>query len=151
MTERVLRAVLPMPPSGNSIQKLTTRRLRGKVVPMMHFSEEAKRYRERVKAHMLAEHVTDVSVLDTTLAYELKLVLYLEALNKGWPGKAKTRFKDLDTSNRVLLLENCIKQATGMDDYHHFRLVVEKKQVWEGQEESVEVTLTPLPEGWWDQ
>lgn len=142
----MLRAKLPLPPSGNRIWKVV-----GRPFPKLHMSDEAKRYRERVKAHLLSEHVVEITALDLEAAYKLRLTFYLQALNKGWPKAAKTRFKDLDTSNRIILLENCIKEATGVNDNHNFWLDVRKKQVWPGQDEGVELVMEPLPDGWWDE
>lgn len=151
MSDAVLRATVPIPPSNNRIWKPSVQKVHGRFVPIMHLTTEAKRYKEVVKAQLLEDCRDEIMVMDTEAAYELALTLYTAVLNASWgkDPRTKTRFKDLDNSNRIILLENAVKMATGVNDNHHFRLVVEKRQVWDNQEEGVLIELTPLPEGWW--
>jgi len=49
-------------------------------------------------------------------------------LNKGWPDKAKTRYKEKDASNRVKVLEDCLATAFGFDDSQFFLQLVAKRE-----------------------
>ncbi len=49
-------------------------------------------------------------------------------LSKGWPKKAKNRYKTLDATNRIKLLEDAIKDGLGLDDSCTLRFIIEKKE-----------------------
>ncbi len=56
---------------------------------------------------------------DVPYGYIMQL-LSPNLLNKGWPDKAKDRYKTLDANNRVKLLEDTMAIAFGIDDKHFF-------------------------------
>jgi len=94
--------------------------------------------------------------LQQDVPYQLELIFYFEAVeNEGWyekwsrgekagKRKALTRFKKMDLSNRIKLLEDVVAKAIGLDDSHTFRLVIEKKH--DPKNPRVEVSLTRLPD-----
>ena len=62
-------------------------------------------------------------------AYQLVLTFYLpDMLNAtyGQPGGAKTRFKRIDVSGLVKIVEDLIVEMTGIDDSNNVRLYLEK-------------------------
>lgn len=137
-------AELPIPPSSNSIY-----RRRGHN-PGMYLSQEAKKYRVECSKILMSGHLTEIQRLDNDKVYRLELIFYLKAvLNAGWPQKAKSRYKRIDLSNRIKLLEDVVKDATGIDDCQHFELLVSKRQADSPEEQRVEVRLMPLKEGSW--
>jgi hypothetical protein len=57
--------------------------------------------------------------------YELKLAIFLDTIeNKD--SKVGERYKQIDLSNRVKLIEDTVAEATGIDDRHNFRMTLEK-------------------------
>jgi Holliday junction resolvase RusA-like endonuclease len=141
---RGFAVVLPIPPSSNTIY-----RRRGHN-PGMYLSQEAKKYKVECSKILISEHLTEIQDLDGDRVYRLELVFYLKAvLNAGWPQKARSRYKRIDLSNRIKLLEDVIKDATSVDDCQHFELLVSKRQADPPEDERVEVRLEPLKEGSW--
>ena len=66
---------------------------------------------------------------------ELQIDLYFKALeNKGWPKTCKSRYKRIDVSNRVKLLEDAIFEAFGLDDKLVFSLKVTKLPTKNGED-----------------
>jgi Holliday junction resolvase RusA-like endonuclease len=61
-----------------------------------------------------------------------------DILNKGWfqtPKKAATRYKKMDTGNRLKLIHDCLAEAIGVDDSHFFALGAMKAVAQEFQVE----------------
>ena len=76
--------------------------------------------------------------------YQLTLALFLEAVeNKA--SKTGERYKQIDLSNRVKLIEDTVAEATGIDDRHNFRIILEKH--CDPENPGVFISLTELPEG----
>ncbi len=59
---------------------------------------------------------------------------FKEVENKGWPKKAKFRYKKVDISNRIKLLEDAIADAIGIGDENFFKLVLTKHKSENRQE-----------------
>ena len=60
--------------------------------------------------------------------YKLHLDFFMPALyNKGWPDKAKTRFKRRDVTNLVKVFEDVICEVYGIDDCQFTQVVLRKK------------------------
>lgn len=49
-------------------------------------------------------------------------------LSQGWPKKAKNRYKTLDATNRIKLIEDAVKDGIGLDDSCTLRFIIEKKE-----------------------
>jgi len=66
----------------------------------------------------------------------LTVDLYFSAVeNKGWStGKAKTRYKRIDVSNRAKLLEDALFSGVGIDDSLIFELIMRKHAITDGKE-----------------
>ena len=154
-----LRLTIPMPPSTNRLYQ----RIRG---GQLALTEEAKRFREQVKS-IVVGRIGDVGRLpvDPETVYRVTVDLYLDSLeNPGWfeiydkdtfitrgpkkgqlvgrqgERKAKTRYKVVDTDNRVKFLQDCVCKSVGIpNDCQVF-------QVWPSKYEDpdnprVEVTI----------
>jgi len=138
-----LRTELPIPPSSNAIYRRRGNR------PGLYLTPEASRYRRLATKQLLENHAVDVQKLDAHVAYRLVLVFHLQALNKGWPKTAKSRYKRVDLSNRIKLLEDVIKDVTGIDDSQTFEITVVKKHLEQGSDPRVQVLFEVLEEGEW--
>jgi Holliday junction resolvase RusA-like endonuclease len=81
--------------------------------------------------------------LKTDVAYGMRLRLHMSNLrNAGYPKNAKNRYKTVDVSNRIKLLEDAIAEAGGFDDSQIFSLTVEKV---ESDREYCEVYIWEIP------
>lgn len=116
---------LPIPPSTN---RLYVRRRGGGLA----LTDEAKQYRELVKRE-LGSCLVEVSALPVgpDFVYELVIELQWPTLeNKGWRADGSgtaTRYRAIDTDNRVKFLKDCLAKAMGLDnDCQFFRDRVQK-------------------------
>lgn len=90
-------------------------------------SEEGKSFKQAAAAHFLSKHRAQLLLMSKDAKYSVTIKLYFPDLeNKTWPKTAKTRYKRLDASNHVKVLEDVIAAVTGVDDSNTFRLTVEK-------------------------
>lgn len=88
----------------------------------------AREYAERFSQHMVRNHLHQINEMDPTQIYEVSLDFYFESVVNSTfrnpsvkPSKrAKDRYKRFDISNRIKLLEDCVRDALGIDDSHTF-------------------------------
>jgi Holliday junction resolvase RusA-like endonuclease len=121
---RVLKVVYPeLPPTSNKIY------FNGTIL-----RREAREWAERF-AHFFAKnylHIT--SDMDAGALYAVHLHFYFKTvINESYNNasfapsrRAKTRYKKFDLTNRVKLLEDCIRDAIGIDDSQTFVASQEK-------------------------
>jgi len=68
-----------------------------------------------------------ISLQKEEVPLKLEIRLYFKGvLNKGYPKKAKMRYKRIDLSNRLKLLEDALFESLGTDDSHVFELSMSK-------------------------
>ena len=115
-----INLTLPLPPSVNKAY-VTTRS--GRRI----LSAAGKEYK-RVVASKVAEHCASrPETVFSEVPLSLSIDLHLATENKGWSkGTAKTRYKRIDASNRVKLLEDAFFEVLGVDDSLVFYLCVRK-------------------------
>lgn len=88
-----------------------------------------KRYKSETTATLVRDYPTDLKFFESNKGYGILIVLFMPTvLNKGWPETAKTRYKKLDASNRVKLLEDALIDATGIDDSQFLLPMIAKLQ-----------------------
>lgn len=107
-----------------------------------------KKYIRETKTHLVQNFPYALNTIRPDRAYLVYFRIYFESItNKLWPKEAKTRYKTIDASNRIKLLEDALKEACGIDDAQHLMVVIEKKEgpplteifIWNLEEEA-----TPL-------
>ena len=118
-----LRVTLPVPPSDNHIYANVGR--------ARFLTSTAKKYKKTVAEEVAKLSVTcdpDACFIEH-VPYEIILHLYLEKVeNGGWPqGKAKSRYKRIDTTNRQKLVIDGVMEGIGVDDCHIFYAALYKK------------------------
>ena len=112
---------LPIPPTTNSAY-VSIKGGRRKL------STVGKVFKQQVKDSVA--RLFDLPGLDglTNKPLELEITLYMPVINKGWStGKAKFRYKRVDVSNRVKLLEDALCEALSIDDAQIVGLTIEKR------------------------
>ena len=115
----------------------------------MFLSPEAIRYKRLTTKLLLEKCTGGLLGLSAEAVYSLTLVFHIQATNKGYPNTAEKRFKKVDLSNRIKLLEDVLKEVTQIDDSQTFMITVVKNQVEEGQEPYVELFYEPMDEVDW--
>lgn len=125
---------LPLPPSVNKLY-FTARGAR-------HLSAAGKVFKHQIKVailNKLVHHPEFMEGLDDC-PLSLGINVYFKTLeNKGWSqGKTPDRYKKIDVSNRIKVLEDAISEALHVDDKMFFSLEVTKFQ---REEEGVDVFI----------
>jgi Holliday junction resolvase RusA-like endonuclease len=120
---------LDLPPSSNNIYY--------NIKGGRALTSEARSWKRRA-VHSMVEQGN--LCLDTSFEpdskYGIELYFFFKAVeNEGWykrdkngNRKAKSRWKKIDLSNRIKLLEDALKDATGVDDSAIFEMIIYKKQ-----------------------
>ncbi len=113
-------AVPGLPPSSNNAY--ITLRNGTRVL-----SPEGRKYKRETPA-FFAQHFREEMLffrknVPLTLAVRFS---FLGLTNKTWPEKAESRYKHFDTSNRLKLLEDALKDAAGIDDSQHMTVALQK-------------------------
>jgi hypothetical protein len=76
--------------------------------------------------------------------YVVFVRLHVEGMcSRGWPKKAKGRYKKLDITNRLKVLEDIISDVTDVDDSHNLVVVAQKV---DAPEDSTEVWVWNMEE-----
>jgi Holliday junction resolvase RusA-like endonuclease len=114
----ILHIVYPeIPPTSNKLYFQGTR-----------LTTVAREYAERFSHFMATNHLHEVGSLNPHGVYELSLHFYFESvINETWnnptikPSKrAKSRYKRMDLSNRIKLIEDCVRDFIAIDDSQTF-------------------------------
>lgn len=85
-----------------------------------------KSYKTLTANHIVRFHPADIRGIKKDYAYGLGVTLHMGIFNSGWPDKAKTRYKKLDVSNRIKLLEDALVNALGIDDCQFTVIIAQK-------------------------
>ena len=123
MNEELTAWIPFLPPSSNQIYVPVW--IRGK--PMgKRLSKKAQVFKRQTM--QVLQDVGHAALLQFNdhVPYELRIIVFFEIIkNKGWP-KTDYKYKRIDITNRVKLIEDAVSDAVGIDDRHNFRVVVEK-------------------------
>lgn len=109
-------------------------------------STAGRRYKKETTTFIARTYPRELATMRMNEPYCVYFRLFFEQdgiLNKTWPKEAKSRYKTVDVSNRVKLLEDALKDACGLDDSQNFIIIVEKREgnpateirLWNMQEE----------------
>jgi Holliday junction resolvase RusA-like endonuclease len=115
-----------LPPSSNHIYVRTRFGLR--------LTKIATKYAEDFSYHVVRMHLPEINEMNKSGVFALHLKFFFPSLlNDGAfkedPKKrSKTLYKKIDISNRVKLLEDCIRDALSIDDSQTFAASQEKYQ-----------------------
>lgn len=129
----MIRWTLPMlPPSTNHAYITVMKKQGRKSIPMRVLSPAGRRFKKEATAFILKAYGMDLAHLKENVTYGLAIELTFEELtNKTWSpdGKgAKNRYKKVDASNRIKLIEDVLVDVSGIDDSQFMTLVVKKQE-----------------------
>lgn len=106
-----------------------------KYVPVRTLTAEGKAYKTLVRTHIAKAWGSHKIPGNRPLSLVVKLS-FPNIENKGWPDKAEQRYKKLDVSNRIKLLEDALSDAIAVDDRQFFSVFFyklkgeEKTHIW---------------------
>jgi Holliday junction resolvase RusA-like endonuclease len=122
-----------MPPSVNRLYTVA----RGRKI----LSQEGRAYIARTKL-ALAEQLCDYRGFGRDEPLLMTYDFFFESIyNKGFPEKAKTKYKKIDVSNRLKVLEDVVCELLAIDDSQVIQLKVHK---WQGKPQRVSVSVSPM-------
>lgn len=102
-------------------------------------SKAGKGYKTETSANIIRNHQSSIRDIKKNWPYGLAIKLTLEHLyNDTWPEKAANRYKKVDVSNRIKLLEDALVDSLGIDDSQMI-MVLAYKQV--GTPESTKIVV----------
>jgi len=107
-------------------------------------SAAGKKFKTETKVTVARTHTTQLRDFhpDTPLVI-LARFFFATLVNEGWPKKAKTRYKKLDVTNRIKLLEDCLAEVLGVDDSCTLTFIPDKCQ---GTPERTEIYIWSIEE-----
>lgn len=125
---RIHIVYLELPPTSNKLYFRGTR-----------LTNVARAYAEKFSYHVVREHLPQISLMNKKGVYALHLRFYMSNLvNQSYfstkKNRAETLYKRVDLSNRIKLLEDCVRDALSIDDSQTFAASQEKHYVPDGQE-----------------
>lgn len=93
-------------------------------------TKKGKKYKLETTTYLTRSYPAELQFFRPDVPYAL-FVHFVFAdettlLNKGYPEKAKTRYKKLDVGNRLKLFEDALADATGCDDSQHWIVALSK-------------------------
>lgn len=112
-----LKAVLPLPPTDNKIYE--NMKGGGK-----RLSTIAGKYKTTAAYQLIEPSLGRSVYFPKHVQYRMTMRIYFDSVeNKGWTtGKAKNRYKKVDSQNRIKLIIDTVMDAIGVDDSHIFEL-----------------------------
>jgi len=99
---------------------------------------KGKAYKVEVKTTLAQKYPKVLSFFQPDKPYCLVFRFTLKQ-TVNTTAKAKTRYKRVDVSNRIKLLEDALTDACGHDDSQHFRVLAWKEQAGPDEPEHVDV------------
>lgn len=121
-----MKMIFPiLPPSSNHIY------IKGTIL-----TSQARDYAEKFAKFASQHHLHEINQMNPKGIFALHLRFFFGSLinetygNTKFPPsrRAKTRYKKIDLSNRIKLLEDCVRDALEIDDSHTFAASQEKHQ-----------------------
>jgi Holliday junction resolvase RusA-like endonuclease len=107
-------------------------------------TKKARRFKQKTLQVLQEEGNVALMKFEDNIPYELHICVFFDIIqNKGWP-KTDFKYKRIDVTNRVKLIEDAVSDAVGIDDRHNFRVVIEKH--CDPDNPGLRIELFPIPE-----
>jgi len=136
--EPILKVWVPLlPPTSNNIY-VRHPSGRGRVL-----SAKARHFKIRAMQAVQSRGQVVLLQVEKNIPYELHLAIFFEQVENKASRKGD-RYKKMDLSNRIKLIEDTIAEAVGLDDSHNFRTIQEKH--CDPDNPGLYVTLSRVPE-----
>ena len=92
-------------------------------------SPEGRKYKEGLRAHLAQMYGKELAKFEPNVPYLVLVRFHMnELLTKSWPKNAKNRYKGIDVTNRIKVLEDVIKEVAGVgfDDSQNHVVISQK-------------------------
>jgi Holliday junction resolvase RusA-like endonuclease len=112
--------------------------------PIRVLTKDGQKFKNETTALLVRNFPTELKIFKPDTPYCVVGRLYFpDLLNKGWPDKAKTKYKRIDADNRLKLFLDVLKDAAGVDDSAFLDVCAQKYEgpdrteilVWNMEEE----------------
>ena len=122
-----------LPPSDNhAYENVPLVRRAGKVVAGgRRLSAEGREFKRVATDHLARYHTNELQFFadkKNTRLIVWCIFYFEELLNKSYPKKTPTKYKQLDGHNRIKLLLDTIAELTGRDDSLYWDVVISKRE-----------------------
>lgn len=110
-------------------------------------TKEGKKFKNETQTYLAQRYPEELRKFEKNKPYLVYMRFYFsDVQNATWgkPKGAESRYKRVDASNRAKLLEDVIKDVSGVDDSNTQVLILEKRQAKAGQQERTEVFIWNL-------
>jgi Holliday junction resolvase RusA-like endonuclease len=118
-----------IPPTVNHAYINIRKKVGSRVITQRVLSPEGRKFKKDTEIFLLQKVGFDRKADDIGPNHKVGLAItfqFPELACKGWPTKAKSKYKKVDLSNRVKLLEDSLVTVTGIDDSCFFTLILRK-------------------------
>lgn len=113
-----------LPPSTNHAY---TTIVKGRA-PIRMLTKVGRAYKTETSALLISGYPTALAKIKPEYSYSAAYIFTTSRLTtKDWPRTAKNRFRKLDATNRVKLLEDVISEVTSVDDSNNMAVLVAKR------------------------
>lgn len=138
-----------IPPSINTAYFTVVTRVGKANVPKRVLTQEGKAFKAKTAGYLTQHYPTEMRIFKPDTPYAVGFLVYFDSVvNKTWPESAETRYKKLDASNRVKLIEDALVVAAGVDDSQFIISMIGKGQgpartdvlVWDLSQESMHIS-----------
>lgn len=118
-----------LPPSVNDVYMTISANKGGKRITLRPLTAEGRKYKKETLAHLVKRHQPQLLQMTPNTPYVLYVRLtVLNLTNKGWSKGTAARYKRYDVSNHIKTLEDCLVEASGVDDSNFLIVAGEKVQ-----------------------
>lgn len=118
-----------LPPSVNDVYMTITARKGGQRITLRPLTPAGRKYKKETLAHLVKKHQPQLLQMKPDTPYVLFIRLTVANLtNKGWAKRTASRYKRYDVSNHFKTLEDCLVDASGVDDTNFLIVAGEKVQ-----------------------
>lgn len=99
---------------------------KGRVLRVL--TKEGRAYQKETTAYLASHYPAELALFNKATPYLIYVILYVpDIYTKGWPKKAASRYKRLDATNRLKLLEDVLTEVTAVDDSNNLMVAVHKR------------------------
>lgn len=92
-------------------------------------TKKGRKFKKEAGIHLIRTYSSELMLFKKNEPYGVAIRFFFPNVqNKTWPGKATTRYKRIDTSNRVKLVEDVLAEVADTDDSQHMILLLGKSQ-----------------------
>jgi hypothetical protein len=110
-----------LPPSANNAYFTLPKGIRV-------LTPKAKKFKAESATHLIRTYSKELMMFEQNKPYGVAITFTLPTmLNATWPDKAATRYKKIDTTNRVKLVEDVLAEVTNVDDSHYLISLLNKE------------------------